>query len=333
VGVVHHAQRLGLDLGTHAHRHRLDLVGVGVGLGLGADRRTAVGARLLLGARRAGQAQRLALGGLSRSARSGLRSAISTSRAVKTFPRRSPLARAASAAAWATLRPPPWHRDRALLLGELEDPAPISSPDRPFADPAPARSSARADARCVDRLFGRDLRALAVLLALRPLGHQLGALARARDLDLALLVQARVLALAVDRERELLGLEVLVADRDQRVLLDVVPLLLALLDRLGEARQALGVEGIARVEDSIPVWSSWVETDSSSRPFWSGLRDRPAHTAHVAPRFVQLLHRPRPPPYAARRRTCPRPALQPLALSCAGRAFAPGPLPDAPTRT
>ena len=106
-----------------------------------------------------------------------------------------------------------------------------------------------ADARRVDGLLGGDLRAFGLLLALGALGRHLGALAGARDLDLALLGQARVFALAVDLERQLLGLEVLVADRDQRVLLDVVALLLALLDLLGQPRQALGVEGVARVEE------------------------------------------------------------------------------------
>ena len=65
----------------------------------------------------------------------------------------------------------------------------------------------------------------------------------------ALLGEARVLALTVDLERQLLGLEVFVADRDQGVLLDVVALLLAVFDLLGEPRQALGVEGVARVEE------------------------------------------------------------------------------------
>ena len=59
--------RLGLDLGAHPHRHRLDLLGVGIGLGLGQDRRAAVGAGVLLGAGSAGEAKRLALGGLARA--------------------------------------------------------------------------------------------------------------------------------------------------------------------------------------------------------------------------------------------------------------------------
>ena len=79
--------------------------------------------------------------------------------------------------------------------------------------------------------------------------RQLGALLRARDLDLALLRQARVFGFAVDVERQLLGFQVLVADRDHRVLLDVVALLLAPLDLLGQTRQAFGVERVARVEE------------------------------------------------------------------------------------
>jgi hypothetical protein len=82
-------------------------------------------------------------------------------------------------------------------------------------------------------------------------------------------VRPRVLAFALDLERELLGLEVLVADRDQRVLLDVVALLLAVLDLLGQARQALGVEGVARIEE---LHAGLVELRqrraSSSRPFF-----------------------------------------------------------------
>jgi hypothetical protein len=183
------------------------------------------------------------------------RSAISTSRAVNTFSsavtasaRAVSAGRLGDALRFAFLR----HRDRPLLLGELERHAPfdLRRLDRSLlADPLLLDRLLGADARRIDRLLGGDLRALALLLALRPLGHELGALPGARDLDLALLAQARVLALAVDLERELLGLEVLVADRDQGVLLDVVALLLALLDRLGEARQALGVEGVARVEE------------------------------------------------------------------------------------
>ena len=48
---------------------------------------------------------------------------------------------------------------------------------------------------------------------------------------------------------ELLGLQILVSDLDHGVLFDVVADLLAPLDLLSEPRQALGVEGIGRVEE------------------------------------------------------------------------------------
>ena len=184
-----------------------------------------------------------------------LRSAISTSRAVKTRSSAdTACARASSAAAWASL---------CALLSRATAIARCCSAsssacrrsisarlDRALlADALLLDALLAADARRLDRLLGRDLRAFAVLLALRAFGDQLGALAGARDLDLALLAQPRVLALAVDLQAQLLGLEVLVADGDQRVLLDVVALLLAVLDLLGQPRQALGVEGVAGVEE------------------------------------------------------------------------------------
>ena len=257
VRVVHQAQRLGLDLGPHPHRHRADLVGVGIGLGLGPDRRAAVGAGFLLGARRAGQAQGLALGRLARADQLDRLLPLGHLDLARgehlllggdcVGPRRVGGC-LGDALRLAFLR----DRDRPLLLGELERHAPLDLgglDSALLADSLLLDRLLGADPRRVDRLLGRDLRALALLLALRPLGLQLGALAGAGDLDLALLAEARVLALAVDLERELFRLEVLVADRDQRVLLDVVPLLLALLDRLGQPRQALGVEGVARVEE------------------------------------------------------------------------------------
>ena len=168
----------------------------------------------------------------------------------------------------------------------------------------------------------------ACLLALRPLGGHLGALARARDLDLALLRQPRVLAFAVDLERELLGLEVLVADRDQRVLLDVVALLLALLDLLGQPRQALGVEGVARVEE---LHAGLVEL-GQRRGFeleavlGQVLGHRLAHPPDVgAALLVQLLHRHLGRGGAQRVDELALDQLLQLrrAPSCAGRASAP----------
>ena len=173
----------------------LDLVGVGVGLGLGADRRAAVGARVLLGARRARQAQRLALGDLARADQLDRLLALGHLDLARGedlllggdgVGARRVGGRLGVALRLALLR----DRDRALLLGELDrHPAlDLGRLDRALlADPLLLDRLLGADARRVDRLLGGDLRALALLLALRALGHQLGALARARDLDLALL--------------------------------------------------------------------------------------------------------------------------------------------------
>ena len=89
------------------------------------------------------------------------------------------------------------------------------------------------DARALDRLLGVDLRLLDLALSLGLLRRDLGALLGAAHRDLALLIEARVFALLLDRQRALLGFEVLGADRDDRILLDVVALLLASLDLLG----------------------------------------------------------------------------------------------------
>ena len=78
------------------------------------------------------------------------------------------------------------------------------------------------DACLLDRLAGRDLGALGFGLPLGPLAGELGPLLGAPELDVALLREARLLALALDLERLLLGLEVAQPDLDHRVLLDVV---------------------------------------------------------------------------------------------------------------
>jgi hypothetical protein len=140
----------------------------------------------------------------------------------------------------------------ALLLGQLQRLAPfdLGTLDRAFlVDAFLLQALVAADARLLDRLLGGDLCAFGILLALRALGAQLGTLARAGDFHFALLRQARLLGFAVDLQAQLLGLEVLVADGDQRVLLDIVALLLAPLDLLGQPRQAFGVEGVAGVEE------------------------------------------------------------------------------------
>ena len=98
------------------------------------------------------------------------------------------------------------HGNRTLLLGQLQRFAALDlgTLDRTlFADALLFDALFAANARRVDGLPGADLRAFGVLLALRTFGGQLGALARARDLDLALLVQPRVLGLAVDVQAQL----------------------------------------------------------------------------------------------------------------------------------
>ena len=142
--------------------------------------------------------------------------------------------------------------DGALLLGELDGLAPLDLEGFDLAlarDPVLLDRALGGDARALDHLAGLDLRALGLLLLDRLLARHVGALPRARHLQLALLLQARVLEVAVDVERLALGVQVLVANLDHGVLLDVVPLLLARFDGLGEARQALGVEGVRGVEE------------------------------------------------------------------------------------
>ena len=125
------------------------------------------------------------------------------------------------------------------------------------------------DARFLDLLARGDLGLLGLGLAQRPLARQLGALHGAAELDVALLLQSRGLALALDVERLLLRLQVARADADHRVLLDVVAELAALLDLLDQPGQTFSVEAVRRIEvlqvglvevgDARPI--------SSSRPF------------------------------------------------------------------
>ena len=105
------------------------------------------------------------------------------------------------------------------------------------------------DARAIHRLARLDLGPLGLLVLLGLLARDLGALRRPLHLQLARLLEARVLQLAIDVEGLALGVQVLVADLDHGVLLDVVTLLLARLDRLGQPGQAFGVEGVRRVEE------------------------------------------------------------------------------------
>ena len=104
------------------------------------------------------------------------------------------------------------------------------------------------DPRLFDRLARGDLGGLGLGLALGALAGQFGALLGAADLDVAFLREPRLLALALDVEHLLFGLEVAGADLDHRVLLDVVAQLAALLDVPDQRGQALGVEAVGRVE-------------------------------------------------------------------------------------
>ena len=105
------------------------------------------------------------------------------------------------------------------------------------------------DALLFDVFTRGDLGALGLGLALGTLARQFGALLGAAELDVALLLEAGFLALALDIQRLLFGLEVAGADPDHRVLLDVVAQLAAVLDVLDQAGQALGIEAVGRIEE------------------------------------------------------------------------------------
>lgn len=115
------------------------------------------------------------------------------------------------------------------------------------------------DALLVKFLLGENLGLLDVALGrdfgfpggtglVRPLFGDFRRLSGARDFDLSLLLEAGVLLLFLDGVRQLLGFEVALFDLDARLLLDVVALLAARFDLLGEASQTLRVERVLRVE-------------------------------------------------------------------------------------
>ena len=104
------------------------------------------------------------------------------------------------------------------------------------------------DAGLLDGLAGGNLRLFGLGLAQRALARHLGALQRPAHLDVAFLVEAGGLALALDLQRLTLGIEVAGADLDHRILFDVVAQLALGLDVLHQAGQALGVEPVRRVE-------------------------------------------------------------------------------------
>ena len=105
------------------------------------------------------------------------------------------------------------------------------------------------DARLLDLLAGGDLRLLGLGVAQRTLAGEFGALHRAPDLDVALLIEPRGFAFAIDLQRLLLGFEIAAADEDHRFLLDVVAQLAPRFDVLDQLGQAFGVEAVRRIEE------------------------------------------------------------------------------------
>src|SRR3712207_3663016 len=95
----------------------------------------------------------------------------------------------------------------------------------------------------------QDQGLLGLRVASRPLACDFRPLHRAPDLDLALLLQARRLALALDVEGLPLRLEVARADQYYRFLLDVVTQLPPVLDLPDDPGQALRVKAVGRVEE------------------------------------------------------------------------------------
>ena len=139
-----------------------------------------------------------------------------------------------------------------------------------------------------------DLRLFDLLLAIRLLHGDFGALLGAAYGHLALLVEASVFTFFLELQRPLLGIEILCLDRDARVLFDVVALLLARLDLLGQARQAFGVEGIAGIEH---LHVGLIDAGEGSRlelesRFRQRRCDELAHSLDVGPAvLVDLFHR------------------------------------------
>ena len=151
------------------------------------------------------------------------------------------------------------------------------------------------DALLLDLFAGEDLGLFRFGLALGTLAHQFRALLGAPELDVAFLAQPRLLALALDVEGFLLGLEVPGPDPDCGVLLDVISLLAIGFDVLDEPGKALGVENrLDGLKYSRPVWSTIADGDGFElepvevEPLLRQL----LHPAHVlGALLVHLLHR------------------------------------------
>ena len=114
---------------------------------------------------------------------------------------------------------------------------------------ASAKRTLVRDAGLFDLLAAGDLRLLGLGVAQRPLAGEFGALHRAPHFDVAFLIEARGLALAIDFQRLLLGFEIAAADEDHQFLLDVVAQLAARFDVLDQLGQAFGVEAVRRIEE------------------------------------------------------------------------------------
>ena len=105
------------------------------------------------------------------------------------------------------------------------------------------------DPGLLDLLARGDLGTLGLGIAQRPLARQLRPLDGAADLDIALLVEAGGLALALYVEGLLLGFQVAGADRIIEFLLDVVPELAAILDLADQLGQTFRVEAVGGIEE------------------------------------------------------------------------------------
>ncbi len=104
------------------------------------------------------------------------------------------------------------------------------------------------DPGLLDGLARGELGLLGLGLAQRAFARHLGALQSAAHFDVAFLIEAGGLALALDFQRLPFGVEVAGADLDHRVLLDVVAQLALGLDVLHQPGQTFGVESVRRVE-------------------------------------------------------------------------------------
>ena len=136
-------------------------------------------------------------------------------------------------------------------LGLVDLPAALDLALTDFAfrvDPRLGDGALMRDAGLLHLLATGELRLFSLGVAQRALARQLGALHRAPHFDVAFLVEARGLALAIDFKRLFLCFEVAGADQDHRILLDVVAHLAAGFDVLDQFGQALGVEPVRRIE-------------------------------------------------------------------------------------